>query len=54
MACGGGVPDFENTDTIKRFADKINAVYEVASRNGFTMFLHNLMRLNLSVCMMAV
>ncbi len=41
MVCGGGVPDFENTDTIKRFADKINAVYEVASRNGFTMFQHN-------------
>lgn len=41
MVCGYGPNDFKDMESIKRTADLTNAMEEVLSRHGFTLFQHN-------------
>ncbi len=41
IVCGYRPDDFEDLDAIKRTADNTNAMLEIFTRNGFTLFQHN-------------
>lgn len=39
--CGFGSDDFKNLDSIKRTAEKVNQLQELAEKGGLTLFQHN-------------
>lgn len=39
--CGFGPDDFKDLDSIRRTADKVNKLQELAEQNGLTLFQHN-------------
>lgn len=41
IVCGYGPADFADMDAIRRTAEATTQIYDVVSRNGFTLFQHN-------------